>query len=99
MADSLDLAGLARVHALLGYPTRLAMIQSLAEGPKSGIELAEATNISQSAVSQHMSKLTGAGLVVGTRKPDHKQVVEFRLAEPLHPLVAATIALLNGTKA
>lgn len=91
-------ADLARVHALLGYPTRLAMIRELASGPKAGFELAEAADLSQSAVSQHMAKLKEAGLVLAARKPEHRQVIVFRLAEPQHPLVAATIALLKNNR-
>ena len=56
----------------LGDPSRLAIVQCLAERPRAVVELAEALPISRPAVSQHLKVLKGAGLVtdraVGTRR-------------------------------
>lgn len=57
--------------AALGDPTRRAILERLAEGPRSVGELARGLPVSRPAVSQHLKVLTEAGLVVhravGTR--------------------------------
>lgn len=56
----------------LGDPSRLAIVQRLAERPRAVGELADELPISRPAVSQHLKVLKGAGLVVdqavGTRR-------------------------------
>lgn len=56
----------------LGDPSRLAIVQCLAERPRAVGELARELPISRPAVSQHLRVLKGAGLVtdqaVGTRR-------------------------------
>jgi DNA-binding transcriptional ArsR family regulator len=56
----------------LGDPTRLAIIECLAEQPRPVGELAAALPVSRPAVSQHLRVLKDAGLVseraVGTRR-------------------------------
>ena len=56
----------------LGDPSRFAIVQCLAERPRSVGELAAELPISRQAVSQHLQILKGAGLVadepVGTRR-------------------------------
>ncbi|MGC5307533.1 ArsR/SmtB family transcription factor [Micromonospora zamorensis] len=56
----------------LGDPSRLAIVQRLAEGPRAVGELADELPISRPAVSQHLKVLKSAGLVVdqavGTRR-------------------------------
>ncbi len=52
----------------LGDPTRRAIFEQLAEGPKPVGELASALPVSRPAVSQHLRVLKAAGLV--TERPD-----------------------------
>ena len=56
----------------LGDPTRRAIVEQLASGPKPVGELAAALPVSRPAVSQHLKVLKDAGLVtdrpVGTRR-------------------------------
>ena len=56
----------------LGDPTRRAIFEQLAEGPKPVGELARALPVSRPAVSQHLKVLKSAGLVsdrpLGTRR-------------------------------
>jgi DNA-binding transcriptional ArsR family regulator len=56
----------------LGDPSRLAIVQSLAERPRAVGELADVLPISRPAVSQHLKVLKNAGLVTdraeGTRR-------------------------------
>jgi DNA-binding transcriptional ArsR family regulator len=56
----------------LGDPTRQAIFETLARGPRSVRELAEVLPVSRPAVSQHLKVLKHSGLVVdraaGTRR-------------------------------
>jgi DNA-binding transcriptional ArsR family regulator len=55
----------------LGDPSRLAIVQRLAERPRPVVELAQDLPITRQAVSQHLKVLSDAGLVTvrvaGTR--------------------------------
>ena len=57
---------------VLGDPTRRAIFERLAEGPRSVGDLAQELPVSRPAVSQHLRALKEAGLVrdrqVGTRR-------------------------------
>ena len=56
----------------LGYPTRRAIFERLADGPKAVGEIANELPVSRPAVSQHLKVLKQAGLVTdraqGTRR-------------------------------
>ena len=58
--------------AALGDPTRQAIVEFLATGPRAVGEIARELPVSRPAVSQHLKVLKGAGLVVdrpvGTRR-------------------------------
>lgn len=54
---------LSTVFAALGDPTRLAIIQRLAEGEASVQELAQPFDISGPAISRHLKVLEQAGLI------------------------------------
>lgn len=60
------------VFAALADPTRRAVFERLADGPRSVGELARGLPVSRPAVSQHLRALSDAGLVrsrpVGTRR-------------------------------
>lgn len=62
----------ARMLDALGDPTRRAVFERLAAGPRAVGELAEGLPVSRPAVSQHLRVLKDAGLVVdravGTRR-------------------------------
>jgi DNA-binding transcriptional ArsR family regulator len=63
--------GTSALHAL-GDPTRRAIFEGLADGPRAVGELAESLPVSRPAVSQHLRVLKQAGLVIdeqaGTRR-------------------------------
>jgi DNA-binding transcriptional ArsR family regulator len=70
---------------VLGDPTRLAIFELLAEGPRAVGELATHLPVSRPAVSQHLRVLKDAGLVIdhqrGTRRLyqlDPRGVAEVR---------------------
>jgi DNA-binding transcriptional ArsR family regulator len=48
----------------LGDPTRLAIMEYLADGPRAVVDLAGRMPISRPAVSQHLRVLKNAGLVI-----------------------------------
>ena len=54
--------------AALGDPTRRAIFERLADGPRSVGELARGLPVSRPAVSQHLKVLKDAGLVID--RPD-----------------------------
>ena len=59
---------MASVFAALGDPTRLAIIQRLAEGEASVQELAKPFDISGPAISRHLKVLEQAGLISRRRE-------------------------------
>ena len=48
----------------LGDPTRLAILERLADGPRAVVDLARELPVSRPAVSQHLRVLKDAGLVI-----------------------------------
>lgn len=58
--------GTDRATALLalGDPTRLAILERLADGPLAVVDLAKELPVSRPAVSQHLRVLKDAGLVI-----------------------------------
>ena len=66
------MADAARALDALGDTTRRAIVELLASGPRSVGDLAERLPVSRPAVSQHLRRLTEAGLVTsdarGTRR-------------------------------
>ena len=51
----------------LGDPTRRAIFERLADGPRAVGEIADEMPVSRPAVSQHLKVLSDAGLVVATQ--------------------------------
>jgi DNA-binding transcriptional ArsR family regulator len=83
----------ARRFALLSDPTRLRILHRLLEqGEESVTELAEAIGVARANVSQHLSRLLGAGMV-GRRRSGHSvhyTIVDETLA-PLCDLICSAI--------
>ena len=52
------------VWTALGDPTRLAIMERLADRPRAVVELAKELPVSRPAVSQHLRVLKNAGLVI-----------------------------------
>ena len=83
----------ARKFALLSDPTRLRVLSCLLErGEASVTEVAEAIGASRTNVSQHLSRLLGAGMV-GRRRDRHS--IHYRVVDemlkPLCDLVCSTL--------
>jgi DNA-binding transcriptional ArsR family regulator len=83
----------ARRFALLSDPTRLRILHTLLErGEESVTDLAKATGVARANVSQHLSRLLGAGMVA-RRRSGHSiryTVVDETLA-PLCDLVCSAV--------
>jgi DNA-binding transcriptional ArsR family regulator len=60
------IANASAALAVLSDPTRRAVFERLADGPRSVAELAEGLPVSRPAVSQHLRALKDAGLVFDT---------------------------------
>jgi len=57
----------ARVHAALGEPTRLAIVDALALGDASPGELGTALDLPTNLLAHHLGVLHGAGIVERSR--------------------------------
>ena len=64
---SLTTAELSETFAALGDPTRLAILERLAEGDATVTELAEPFPVSLPAISRHLKVLERAGLITRGR--------------------------------
>ncbi len=62
----------------LGEPSRLRILEALVEGRRSVSEITEATGLSQSNTSNHLSCLLGCGLVA---REQRGRFVYYRLAD------------------
>lgn len=62
----MDVDTLARVGEALADPTRRAVLVALIAGPGYPAELAEATGVSRSTMSNHLACLRGCGFVTAT---------------------------------
>lgn len=80
----------AEALKVLAHPTRLAMLDRLANGPLEVSRIADALGLSQPNASQHLAVLRGAGLV----EPDrHGREIRYRLTDPD---VIRACALMQG---
>jgi biotin operon repressor len=64
---------IARAFRVLSDPMRLRILGLLADQPRTGVELAEALQLSAATVSHHMSRLQRAGLVCFTQDATRKR--------------------------
>jgi ArsR family transcriptional regulator, virulence genes transcriptional regulator len=80
----------AALLAELANPRRLMILCELAQGERSVGALVEAVGLQQAALSQHLARLRGAGLVATRREA---QMVFYRLASP------AAVAVMNTLSA
>ena len=74
-----SLAARARVHAALGDPARLAIVDTLALGDASPGELGAALNMPTNLVAHHLRVLQDTGLVLRTRSEGDRRRTYLRL--------------------
>lgn len=94
-ASGSDVATGAALFRGLADPTRLRILQRLADGEARVVDLTAALGLAQSTVSVHLACLRGCGLVEG--RPEGRQTY-YRLARPeLFKLLLAAERLLAAT--
>ncbi|MGC4790488.1 helix-turn-helix domain-containing protein [Micromonospora sp. DT178] len=83
-----SLAARARIHAALGDPARLAIVDALLLGDSSPGEIAHALDLPTNLVAHHVKVLTDAGLVTRTRSEGDRRRTYLRLC----PAALSTLA-------
>jgi protein-tyrosine-phosphatase len=81
--------GRARVHAALGDPARLAIVDALTLGDASPGEIARDLGLATNLVAHHVNVLAEAGLVVRTPSEGDRRRVYLRLRSEVLAAVAA----------
>lgn len=87
----------ARIHAALGDPARLAIVDTLVAGDAAPGELGAALDMPTNLVAHHLKVLEEAGLVVRTRSEGDRRRTYVRL-EPEALAAIATPALLAAKR-
>lgn len=95
-APARPLAVKAKLFRGLADLSRLSILESLRDGPRSVGELVETTGLSQSNTSNHLACLLGCGLV--DREQQGRRVI-YRLGEGVDGLMSIVDELLGGTAA
>ncbi|MFI5691795.1 helix-turn-helix domain-containing protein [Kribbella sp. NPDC051586] len=91
------LAERSRIHAALGDPARLAIVDTLIAGDAAPGELAAALDLPTNLVAHHLKVLEAAGLVVRTRSEGDRRRTYVRL-EPDALAAIATPALIAAER-
>ncbi len=76
--DAADLTARARLFRGFGDPSRLKIVESLRERPRTVGEIVQATGLSQPNVSNHLACLRECGLVTAERRGRY---VLYRLSD------------------
>lgn len=77
--DRTALAARARLFRGFGDPSRLSILETLLDGPRSVSQIVEATGLSQPNVSSHLSCLRDCGLVSAAPRG---RFVFYQLSDP-----------------
>ncbi|GGM67759.1 putative regulatory protein, ArsR family [Micromonospora sonchi] len=77
--EPVSLAGRARIHAALGEPARLAIVDALTFGDASPGEIAHTLDMPTNLVAHHVKVLTEAGLVLRGRSEGDRRRTYLRL--------------------
>jgi ArsR family transcriptional regulator, arsenate/arsenite/antimonite-responsive transcriptional repressor / arsenate reductase (thioredoxin) len=77
--ETISLQGRARVHAALGEPARLAIVDALTVGDASPGEIAAELGMASNLVAHHVKVLQDAGLIVRTRSEGDRRRTYLRL--------------------
>ncbi|SCL50449.1 helix-turn-helix domain-containing protein [Micromonospora chersina] len=78
-AEPSSLDGRARIHAALGDPARLAIVDALTLGDASPGEIAQTLGMPTNLVAHHVKVLTDAGLVIKGRSEGDRRRTYLRL--------------------
>ncbi|MEH1129365.1 metalloregulator ArsR/SmtB family transcription factor [Micromonospora sp. CPCC 206061] len=95
-AELLSVQRRARIHAALGDPARLAIVDALTLGDASPGEIAHHLDMPTNLVAHHLKVLTDAGLVVRTRSEGDRRRTYLRLQPAaLAALTAPSLAAVD----
>jgi ArsR family transcriptional regulator, arsenate/arsenite/antimonite-responsive transcriptional repressor / arsenate reductase (thioredoxin) len=90
--DGSSLDARARIHAALGDPARLKIVDTLTLGDAAPGELGAALGLPTNLIAHHLKALQDAGLVVRTRSEGDRRRTYVRLVpQALTPVVAALL--------
>lgn len=78
-AELSSLEGRARIHAALGEPARLAIVDALTLGDASPGEIGDALGLATNLVAHHLKVLETAGIVVRSRSEGDRRRTYLRL--------------------
>ncbi len=81
----------AQMLRILAHEARLMVLCQLVEGERSAGELQRASDLSQSALSQHLARLREDGIVATRRE---SQTIFYRLADPRAARILETLAAI-----
>ncbi|GAA3149454.1 protein-tyrosine-phosphatase/DNA-binding HxlR family transcriptional regulator [Kribbella aluminosa] len=95
--ERFNLAERARIHAALGDPARLAIVDALVGGDAAPGELGAALDLPTNLIAHHLKVLEDAGLVVRTRSEGDRRRTYVRL-EPEALSAIATPVLLAAKR-
>ncbi|WP_433436887.1 helix-turn-helix domain-containing protein [Nonomuraea sp. CA-141351] len=99
MTEILDVARRAAMHAALGDPVRLSMVDALLLGDRSPGELGEAFGLSSNLLAHHLKVLEEAGLVVRTRsEADRRRSYVRLLPDVLTGLIPTVSVAMPATR-
>jgi predicted ArsR family transcriptional regulator len=97
---------LAARNRVLGDPSRLLIVEALADGPRLINELAAISGLHRNTVRAHLARLEQAGLIETTRRAPvgpGQPAIEYRLADGMAPsgaeqrlLIQALLRLVAG---
>jgi protein-tyrosine-phosphatase/DNA-binding transcriptional ArsR family regulator len=92
-AERTSLVERARIHAALGDPARLAIVDTLVAGDAAPGELGAALDMPTNLVAHHLKVLQDAGLVVRTRSEGDRRRTYVRLvAEALEAVATPSLS-------
>jgi ArsR family transcriptional regulator, arsenate/arsenite/antimonite-responsive transcriptional repressor / arsenate reductase (thioredoxin) len=90
--EQMALAARARVHAALGDPARLAIVDTLTAGDASPGEFAEALNMPTNLIAHHLNVLAEAGIISRSRSEGDRRRTYIRLVpEALAAIASPTL--------
>ncbi|OSI08574.1 ArsR family transcriptional regulator [Neisseria animaloris] len=95
MEISSDTVRTAMQLKLIAHPQRLAIVKLLLESEHSAGEIAQATGIHVTTVSNHLNKMRSNGVVDFTR---YHRVMQYRLTSPLIAAVLRAVQENSGHK-
>ena len=98
MADHMLAHAKARIFKALGHPTRLSIVEMLAEGERCVCEIVPAFNDAQATISRHLDVLLRAG-IVRRRRDGVKMIYELAMPCLLNAMPCVVRALRRKANA